>query len=327
MNELVSVIVTIYNNEKTLRNCILSIIGQTYRNMEIILVDDGSMDGSSKICDELLISNSKMKVSHQLHSGIASARNAGLTLASGKYVTFVNGSDTLKKDMIEHLQSMMNDYMVEIAIAKTDIENIKNIDSKIKISNNPSNNMESIVKLNNLPNILTLSVEDTLRQLLIAKLISNTPCGKLFNRNLFNKVKFAEGESETLYKLVEESSKIAFLNYPLYNMSVKENFSFNSLVNKDLRLMKTYPELAIFCKCNIVRSIQNEFFDAYTNNRPVIDEEKIYDMFIKLVDNDGDEIASFFENIRKAHMYLLANSKSNYKILCPVLPDITEMDI
>src|SRR5574344_1090302 len=133
---------------------------------------------------------------------------------------------------------MMNDYMVEIAIAKTDIENIKNIDSKIKISNNPSNNMESIVKSNNLPNVLTLSVEDTLRQLLIAKLISNTPCGKLFNRNLFNKVKFAEGESETLYKLVEESSKIAFLNYPLYNMSVKENFSFNSLVNKDLRLMK-----------------------------------------------------------------------------------------
>ena len=107
MNDLISVVVSIYNDEKNLKDCIISIIGQTYRNLEIILVDDGSTDGSGKICDDLVLTSSKMKLVHRMHSGLGDSRNVGLDMATGKYVTFVNGSDRIKSDMIENLYKIM----------------------------------------------------------------------------------------------------------------------------------------------------------------------------------------------------------------------------
>ena len=116
MNDLISVIVNIYNNEKTLRECIISLISQTYRNLEIILIDDGSTDNSGKICDELVLTSSKMKLIHRMHSGLSDSRNIGLDMATGKYITFINGSDTIKNDMIETLYKMMQNYPVKIAM-------------------------------------------------------------------------------------------------------------------------------------------------------------------------------------------------------------------
>ena len=68
MNDLISIIVNIYNNEKTIKECIISLIAQTYRNIEIILIDDGSQDSSGKVCDDLVLSSSKMKIIHQMHA-------------------------------------------------------------------------------------------------------------------------------------------------------------------------------------------------------------------------------------------------------------------
>ncbi len=304
MDDLISVIVTVYNSEKNLKDCIFSIIGQTYRNMEIIIVDDGSTDGSSKICDELLISNSRMKVTHQLHLGLSNTRNKGLQMASGKFVTFVNGSDVIDKNMLSNLFYMMNNYSVEIAMCATYTD----------------------VKKNESDTVITFDREDTMRQLLIEKLISNTPYGKLFIKNLFNYVNFSDDEADTLFKLIEYSSKVAFMNIYSYNIKNKEPFSFNLSLSKDLRLMKKYPNLSLYCKCNIVKSIQNEFYDSITNNKPIIDEDKLYLMFMQIVKENDDEILHFFSYIRRAHIYLLANDKNNYRMICPVLPDLYQED-
>ena len=112
MKDLISVIITVYNNEKTLKDCILSVISQTYRNIEIIIVDDGSSDNSSSIYNELLVANSKLKIVSLFHSGINVARNRGIEEASGKYITFVNGSDKLEKNCLENL--------LKLYIIKTD---------------------------------------------------------------------------------------------------------------------------------------------------------------------------------------------------------------
>ena len=96
MSDLISIIVNIHNNEETLKSCIVSLISQTYRELEIILIDDGSTDSSSKICDDLILTSSRMKVVHKMHSGIGNSRNSGLDIATGKYITFVNATDTLK---------------------------------------------------------------------------------------------------------------------------------------------------------------------------------------------------------------------------------------
>lgn len=301
MEDLISIIVTVYNNEKTLKECIMSVISQTYRNIEVIVIDDGSDDDSAKICNELILENSKMKLIHQLHSGVASARNRGFELASGQYVTFVNASDVIENNMLEKLHDMMDDFSIELSMCSTYSE-------------------KRISKVTD--QVITFDKVDALRQLLIGKIITSTPYAKLFKRSIFENIRFADGESDTIYRLTEKCQKIAFNNSQLYLMNEKENYTFTSLINKDMRLLRTYPDLEIFCKCNIVKSIQNEYYDSIVNNRPLIDENNIYAMFTKIVKDSDTDIDPFLSSVRKAHMYLLYNDENNYRILCPVLPDI-----
>lgn len=101
--ELVSVIVPVYNVEKYLSQCIKSILGQTYKNIEVILVNDGSLDESGKICDSFLELDSRIKVIHKENEGLGYARNTGLEYVSGEYVTFVDSDDYVDDNMIEEL--------------------------------------------------------------------------------------------------------------------------------------------------------------------------------------------------------------------------------
>ncbi len=305
MDDLVSVIITINNDEETLRDCIYSVIGQTYRNIELIVIDDGSTDKSAQICNEMLIANSKLKVFHQVQSGMAVARNKGLEMASGRYVTFINGSDKMSKDLIQDLIMMMNDYDVDVTACKITYNGAFDSDNDVKP--------------------ITFDNEDVLRQLLIGKTITNTPYAKLFKRELFMNVDFASDDADTLYKIIESSRKIAFMNSKEYYQVEPEEYSFNSLLNKDLRLLKKYSDLEIYCKYNIVKSIVDEFYNDLSNNLPIIDENRLYQMFTKIIKENESEIMPFFDYVRKAHIYLLANDLSNYKIVAPVLPEIEKI--
>lgn len=95
MEPLLSVIVPVYKVEKYLRKCVDSILNQTYSNLEVILVDDGSPDGCGEICDDYAVKDSRVKVVHKENGGAASARNIGISTANGSYVTFVDGDDWL----------------------------------------------------------------------------------------------------------------------------------------------------------------------------------------------------------------------------------------
>ena len=103
MEHLVSVIIPVYNVEPYLRKCLDSILNQTYKNLEIILVDDGSTDKSGIICDEYADRDKRIKVVHQINQGLSAARNAGLDLCSGDYITFVDSDDYIEYDEIEVL--------------------------------------------------------------------------------------------------------------------------------------------------------------------------------------------------------------------------------
>ena len=93
MDELISIIVPVYNAEKTLRRCVRSLMGQTYRNLEIILVNDGSKDGSLGLCREFAGEDARIRVIDQPNGGVSSARNAGLDAATGKFVMFCDSDD------------------------------------------------------------------------------------------------------------------------------------------------------------------------------------------------------------------------------------------
>ncbi len=114
MNTLISVIVPVYNCEKYLQRCIDSILNQTYRNIELILVNDGSTDSSGTICDEYTYIDDRVFVIHQKNSGSVNARKSGIGVSSGAYLGFVDADDWVESEMYEHLFSMMVDSKAEM---------------------------------------------------------------------------------------------------------------------------------------------------------------------------------------------------------------------
>ena len=108
MNPKVSIIVPVYNAERTLRRCVDSILCQTFQDYEIILIDDGSIDGSSAICDEYAENDSRVKVFHKVNGGVSSARNKGLEAANGDWITFCDADDRVSPEWLENYAYGLN---------------------------------------------------------------------------------------------------------------------------------------------------------------------------------------------------------------------------
>ena len=106
-DRLVSVIIPVYNVEKYLEKCVLSVLNQTYKNLEIILVDDGSTDSSSELCEKLKTLDNRIIVVHKINGGLSDARNAGLNVCKGDYIFFLDSDDYIKSNTIEILTNIM----------------------------------------------------------------------------------------------------------------------------------------------------------------------------------------------------------------------------
>lgn len=111
----VSIIIPVYNMEKYLSRCVESVLSQTYTDLQIILVDDGSTDSSAQMCDEYALRDSRIRVVHKENGGLSSARNAGLEVATGKYIGFVDSDDYISPDFYESLVNAIGDKTTEIA--------------------------------------------------------------------------------------------------------------------------------------------------------------------------------------------------------------------
>ena len=120
MNEppLISVIIPVYNVEQYIERCIRSVIVQTYKNLEIIVVDDGSTDNSGRICDKLAQEDNRIKVFHQSNGGVSAARNIGLREAHGEFIGFVDGDDFIDSDMYDYLYSLIKDNKADISFCR-----------------------------------------------------------------------------------------------------------------------------------------------------------------------------------------------------------------
>ena len=104
-NKLVSIVVPIYNVEKYLKRCVNSLLNQTYKNIEIILVDDGSTDSSGAICDQYKPKDNRIVVVHKSNGGLSDARNTGIDMARGEYIAFVDSDDYIHEDYIYNMYS------------------------------------------------------------------------------------------------------------------------------------------------------------------------------------------------------------------------------
>ncbi len=115
-NKLVSIIIPVYKVEEYLDECVQSVIDQTYKNLEIILVDDGSPDNCGKICDAWAEKDNRIKVIHKENGGLSDARNAGIDMMRGEYVFFLDSDDYLEKNCIEDLYNYLSEYHAQIAV-------------------------------------------------------------------------------------------------------------------------------------------------------------------------------------------------------------------
>lgn len=134
----VTVIIPAYNVEQYIKKCIKSILNQTYKNLEVIVVDDGSTDNTPAILDDISITDGRMNVIHCTNNGVSAARNTAIELATGNYLTFVDGDDYLESDYIEYMVGVINTYDSDFLISKNcyvkkgelqTVENIENINS------------------------------------------------------------------------------------------------------------------------------------------------------------------------------------------------------
>lgn len=118
---LVSVIIPIYNVEKYLKKCVDSILSQTYSNLEVILVNDGSSDNSREICDTYAEQDNRIRAIHQKNCGVSSARNNGIKTAQGEYITFVDADDWLEPDAIKTMTNLMNQFKTDLVRTRCNI--------------------------------------------------------------------------------------------------------------------------------------------------------------------------------------------------------------
>lgn len=179
MNKI-SVIVPCYKVEEYLPQCIDSIIGQTYKNLEIILVDDGSPDKCPLICDEYAQKDSRIKVIHKENGGLSSARNAGLDIATGDYIAFVDSDDWLELDMYETLYNLINNYNVDIAVC--DIVKFSN-DVNVK----DGDDGEDVL-------VITSPKDAFMHQFYEKPCIRFEVWNKLFRREIVSDIRFKEGQ-------------------------------------------------------------------------------------------------------------------------------------
>lgn len=202
---LITAVVPVYNVERYLTECVESIRRQSYENLEIILVDDGSPDNSGKICDELALKDKRIKVIHQENRGLSGARNSAINIAKGEYITFIDSDDYITDDMISSLYDLL--IRNEAQMAVTGLKSFFEDGSSFA---NPHGNK-----------VFIYSKQEALDCFLFNDYLTPCVCGKLYKSDLWDNIRCPEGllfeDQYTTYKLIDKCDKIVYAPLPKYN--------------------------------------------------------------------------------------------------------------
>lgn len=209
--DLISIVVPVYNAEKYLAKCLESLISQTYKNIEILLIDDGSKDESEKICQTYQAKDARIIIKKQKNAGASAARNSGIDLAKGKYILFVDADDYVSDDYVEYLYGLIKSSHTDIAICSPLVIYNEKIPRKLKSSKATK----------------VLSQYEVLEKALSTEIYFIAPWGKIFPKKLFENVRFPEKETyedlATLYKLYLQCEKICCSDEKKYYYCIREN--------------------------------------------------------------------------------------------------------
>lgn len=206
---LISVIVPVYKVEEYLERCVSSIRNQTYTNLEIILVDDGSPDRSGEMCDAFAQQDSRIRVIHKENGGLSSARNAGMRVAKGEYIGFIDSDDWIDERMYETLYTLILKYEAQIAVCGLQCDHTNGNVSWFNPKYPDSKETE------------VFTTQDALRELTYAEKITNSACDKLFFREILEGLPLKEGiifeDTQIMHRWMERADRIVYTPQPYYH--------------------------------------------------------------------------------------------------------------
>lgn len=291
---LISIIIPVYNVAPYLRKCLDSVIHQTYQNLDIIIVDDGSTDYSGQICDDYQRIDSRVRVFHKKNEGSSSARNLGLQYVKGEFIGFVDSDDFIDEDMYESMLQEMKDD-VDIVICGRRISFPKEMHQKSKVAFCAT----KCVKMDNVT---------AMEKFIQNKNISFSVCDKVFRQSLFKDIFFPYKrvceDIPVTYKLIAKSRNIVHLGKPKYNnyhrsgSISRQDFYYRQIdyavfagrICKDVAI--EYPQLlvqaeALYIMCTLVtlkkiQSCQNRILYADMEKRIL---KAFYHMYFRILHN------------------------------------------
>lgn len=298
MDRKISVIVPVYKVEQYLNRCIQSIVNQSYNDLEIVLVDDGSPDECPAICDSWAERDQRIKVIHKENGGLSSARNAGLDIATGDYIAFVDSDDYAASNMFEIMLDAAIRNNVDVACC-----------GRVRVST------ASKVEMFTLPEEQVFTGEEAIKQLLIGGAIEEAAWDKLYKADIFDKRRFPDGEiNEDIVQTIEilgACRQIVHVGRALYYYCENKNSITTSKYNhrkmiciKHLDqianyLNKSYPQSLQYFYALELRYCQGLLYLLLDNAKTLNDNK-----------DDYKEVYARFKNAYKAAAFRKETSRS-----------------
>ena len=315
---LISVIIPVYKTEMYIRKCVDSVRNQTYRNLEIILIDDGSPDQCPEICDMYAKLDDRVKVIHKKNSGLGAARNAGLDIASGDIIAFVDSDDWIDDCAYEKMLSMKNTTGATIVCCagiRTDGENM----------------YEKILQYK--PNGTVLPAAEVTKEILLDKLGSQV-VKALYDKKCWNNVRFPHDrlyeDIPVLFQAFEQAETVAFINEPFYKYRIN-----STGISKTPEPLKTYhiylgfkeryehikihyPEIIPPCCAMAAHYAISTYFHYYTDAREELEPFKD-DVYSFLIENKKTVNFQLMPKSRAYALKLFYLSKKLFIMFCLLL--------
>ena len=301
-NDLISIIIPVYKVEKYLEKCIESVLKQTYTNLQIILVDDGSPDNCGKICDEYAKRDSRIDVIHKVNGGLSEARNVGISKAKGRYIGFVDSDDYIKENMYEILLNLIKKYDADVSIC-----NLYDVIDESEYIRNKENGIREYSRL------------DILKEVLLDKNIQSYAWNKLYKKELFDEIKYPIGKKYedigTTFYVFEKCNKIVVTSEPEYYYLKRSDSLVNNVTESTVL---DYTEIIIqrylYTKENIKELKKyNNYYLAKTlitahNDIELLGSisekmqekyKELYNLVYNIIKNDREDIEELFNAEQK----------------------------
>ena len=295
MNPLVSVVIPVYNVESYLHECVTSVVEQTYTNIEIILVDDGSTDSSGTLCDEFALSDSRICVFHKENGGLSDARNYGIRRSHGSLISFIDSDDYVSPDYIMHLYQALVRGKTDIATTSICI---------FREGKPPKEHKRDTAEFH------VYDACEALEDMLYMRHLEPNAFPKIYKKELFDTIQYPVGklyeDIATTTKLIDKAGKIAYLGENDYYYRIRPNSIQTASFNP--------KKLDLLDQLNVVKSIVQTKYPSAINAYYSKEQSALFNLYMNISPDDTKEMleiaSGLWNGIKKNRISVLKDKEA-----------------